>query len=241
MTRPVYLTVLIAAGAALAGCGGGGGGTTLPPPGTTFGLEAAMVALETSGFQKTASISGSASVSGVTYPVGGSVTLTLAPIGAPTVFNGQTALLSSSSFSGSVSVAGQTLALSETQQAYLSTSYAPLGYVTSAAYCVAPVPGVVPATVVLGDSATVVAYDCYSDATLSVPTGSESLSYTIEPGISSTTVTVALRTRMTDPSGQQVAVEEDDYLLDTAGALALQRASLSGTFSGVAMTLQLTF
>lgn len=200
-----------------------------------------MVALETSGFQKTASVSGSASLSGVTYPISGSVTLTLAPIGAQTVFNGQSALLSSSSYSGSVTVDGQTLALNETQQAYLSTSFAPLGYVTSTAYCVAPVPGVVPATVVLGDSGTVVTYDCYSDATLSTPTGSESLSYTVDPGVSSSTVTVALHTSMTDASGQQIAVEEDDYLLDTAGVLALQRASLGGTFSGVAMTLQLAF
>ena len=242
MTRYRYGLALAAGCMALAGCGGGGVGTVaLPPTGTTFALSAAVSALETSGMQRTASVSGNATVSGVQYPVSGSVTLTLAPISAPTIFNGQSALLSSGAYGGSVTIGGQSIALNETAQAYLSTQFEPLGYVTSGAYCVAPTPGVVPASVALGDAATVVDYQCYADAAMAAPSGTESLSYAIKPGVSSTTVTVALTTRFLDAGGQQTGLEEDDYLLDTAGVLTLRSASLAGTFSGIAMTLQLAF
>ncbi len=224
----------------LAGCGGGGG-TALPAAGTTFPLQTAMSALLTAGVTRSATVSGSALYQGVSVPISGSVTLSILPMTQATVlFNAQTATYAIFSVSGTVTVASQTLSISSSQQTYFSTALQPLGYTSTGAYCVAGAPGSYPATVQLGDSGSIVSYACYSDSTMSVPVGTESLSYKVGPGVSSTTVTVSLIDTATTTSGQTSSSEIDNYLLSTGGTLSLSSASLSMTDSGVLLNMQLT-
>ncbi len=224
----------------LAGCGGGGG-TSLPPAGTTFPLQSAMAALLTAGAARTASVSGTALYQGVSVPIGGSVTLSILPLSqATTPFNAQPALFATLGVTGTVSVASQTLSIASSQQSYFNTALQPLGYASSQAYCVARTPGIYPATVQLGDSGGIVDYDCYSDSTMAVPIGSETLSFQVGPGTSSSTVTVSLIDTATTSGGQTSSSETDNYLLGTDGTFSLSSASLSMTDSGVLLNMQLT-
>ncbi len=224
----------------LAACGGGGG-STLPAAGTTFPLQSAMSALLTAGSSRSATISGTALYQGVSVPISGSVTLSIAPLSTtPVLFNAQNALYATFGVSGTVIVANQSLSISSSEQTYFTTALQPLGYTSSAAYCVAATPGSYPATVQLGDSGAIVTYSCYSDSTLAVPIGTESLSYKVGPGTSSTNVTVSLIDTSTTSSGQTSSSETDNYLLSTAGVISLQSASLTLTDSGVLLNMQLT-
>ena len=224
----------------LASCGGGGG-STLPPAGTSFPLQSAMSALLTAGSTRTATISGSALYQGVSVPISGSVTLSITPLSlSPVLFNAQNAVYATFGVNGTVTVASQSLSVSSSQQTYFTTTLQPLGYTSSGAYCVAATPGSYPATVQLGDSGAVVNYTCYSDSTMAVPIGTESLSYKVGPGTSSTNVTVSLTDTATTSSGQTSSSETDNYLLSTAGALALSSASLTMTDSGVLLNMQLS-
>ena len=224
----------------LAACGGGGG-SSLPAAGTNFPLQSAMSAMLTAGSTRSASISGTALYQGVSVPISGSVTLSIAPLTQTTVlFNAYNAVYAVFGVDGTVTVSGQSLSLSSSQQTYFTTALQPLGYTSSAAYCVAATAGSYPATVQLGDSGGVVSYNCYSDSTLAVPIGTESLSYKVGPGTSSTNVTVSLIDTTTTSSGQTSSSETDNYLLSTDGALSLSSASLSLTDSGVLLNMQLT-
>ncbi len=226
----------------LAGCGGGGSSSTTlePAPGTTFPLGAAVVQLYTTGYQKTASVSGTAVYAGTSFPVSGSVSLALGPAGSTTTtFAGQTALSASSSVSGTIAVAGQSIDISSSAQEYLTTSYAPLGYTSSVAYCVAPTPGVYPAQVSVGQAGTVVTYACYTDSSMSVATGTQTLSYVVKAAGSATAVMVSLVDTFVNTAGQQTVAGSSSYLLDAAGGLAL--SSITAQQSDAGVLLDLTF
>lgn len=229
---------------ALGGCGGGGGGsstptTVMPPAGTTFPLGTAVAQLFTTGYQKTAVVSGTASSGGASYPVGGSVTLTDGAVGAATTFAGQTALTSTTTVTGSVTVNGQTLNLATSEQDYVTTSYAPLGYTSSTAYCVAPSPGVYPAQVSVGQTGTIGTYKCYTDSTMAVPTGTETLSYVVKAANSTTTAEVSIIDSFVNTANQQTSSGSSNYLIDTAGAVSLLSVAVLEQVSGI--TLNLTF
>lgn len=239
--RPWRWYASMLAGALLAGCGGGGSaGSAIPPPGTTFPLQSAVASLLGAGYLKNATVSGSASYQGSSYPISGSLTLSATPMTTTTtLFAGQPAVFTTIGVQGSVSVAGQTLAISSDQQVYFAAGLLPLGYQATGQYCVATSPGSYPATVQLGDSASIVHYDCYTDSSMSVAQGSVSLSYRVGTAYSTTTATVSLIEVGLDATGQQVFSETDNYVISTGGALDLASASATEVVSGIALSMQL--
>lgn len=228
--------------AILAGCGGGGGTTSIePPPGTTFPLQTAVVQYFSTGYQKTATISGTAVYGGISFPVSGTATLSMTPATtASAPFAGQTALTNTTSVSGSVSVNGQTLSVASSSQGYMTTLFEPLGYTTSTDYCVAPTPGTYPSQVTLGQTGTIVIYNCYSDSSMSLPTGTETMSYAVKSANSTTSVIVSIIDSFVDTANQQTISGSTNYLVDTSGAASLLSSSASETVSGVLVNLTFT-
>ena len=230
--------LIIALSASLSACGGGGGGETS----LSFPLQTAVANLYSTGYQKTAVVSGTALVSGVQYPVSGTVTLALTPAATPTIFEGQTALIATTSVVGSITVIGQTISISSTAQGYLSPAYEPLGYAGNGQYCVAPVPGSYPSTVTVGQTGPIVSYNCYTDSSKTTPTGSESLSFAVGPGPTSSTATVSVIDTFFDLSNVQVSRAQDNYVIDTAGNYTFVSESGEQTLneSGTLVTVNLT-
>ena len=231
--------LIMALSAILSACGGGGGGgeTTL-----SFPLQTAVANLYSTGYLKTAVVSGTALVSGVQYPVSGAVTLILTPAANPTIFEGQNALVATTSVVGSITVIGQTLSISSSSQGYLSPAYEPLGYAGNGQYCVAPAPGWYPTTVIVGQTGPVVSYNCYTDSTMTMPTGSESLSFAVGPGPTLSTATVSLIDTFVDLSNVQVSRAQDNYVIDTGGNYTFVSESGEQTLneSGTLVTVNLT-
>ena len=230
--------LIMALSTSLSACGGGGGGgTTL-----SFPLQTAVVNLYSTGYQKTAVVSGTALVSGLSIPVSGTVTLTLTPAVNPTIFEGQDALISTTSVVGSITVSSQTLSIDSSTQGYLSPTYAPLGYAGNAQYCVAAAAGSYPLTVTIGQTGPIVSYNCYTDSTKMTPTGSESLSFAVAPGPSLSTATVSLIDTSFDLSNVQVSRAQDTYIIDTAGNYTFVSESGEQTLvvNGTPVTVNLT-
>ena len=234
-------SVLVLCGALLGGCGGGGSSSSVaPPPGTTFPLQSALASWLASGYTKTATLSGTASYLGASYPISGSLALSASPLTSSGItFDGLPASSTTLSVNGSVSVAGQTLSLTSTQQSYFSTTLQPLGYSSSSAYCVAASPGSYPATVQVGDAATVVTYDCFSDSSMTTATGKATVGFSVGTAYSSTTATISLTEVETDTAGNTVSRSTDNYVISTAGTLDLVSGSALQTDSGVTLDMTL--
>ncbi|WP_031404420.1 hypothetical protein [Thiomonas sp. FB-Cd] len=230
--------LIMALSASLSACGGGGGGgTTL-----SFPLQTAVVNLYSTGYQKTAVVSGTALVSGLSIPVSGIVTLTLTPAANPTTFEGQDALVATTSVAGSITVNSQPLSIDSSTQGFLSPTYAPLGYAGNGQYCVAAAAGSYPSTVTIGQTGPIVSYNCYTDNTKSTLTGSESLSFAVAPGPSLSTATVSLIDTSFDLSNVQVSRAQDNYVIDTAGNYTFVSESGEQTLNenGPLVTVNLT-
>jgi hypothetical protein len=230
--------LVMALSASLSACGGGGGGgTTL-----SFPLQTAVVNLYSTGYQKTAVVSGTALVSGLSIPVSGTVSLTLTPAANPTIFEGQDALVATTSVAGSITVGSQTVSMDSSTQGYLSPAYAPLGYAGNGQYCVAAAAGSYPSTVTIGQTGPIVSYNCYTDSTKTTPTGSESLSFAVAPGPSLSTATVSLIDTFVDLSNVQVSRAQDNYVIDTAGNYTFVSESGEQTVNdnGTLVTVNLT-
>ena len=241
-----WINALMAAmaAAALGGCGGGGSSagstaTVIPAAGTTFPLQTAIAQLYATGYQKSAAVSGTAAYAGTTYPVSGLVTLTMTPGAGSTSFAGQTALPETTSVSGSVTVNGQTVNLASSEQGYLSSNYAPLGYTTPTTYCTAATPSTYPAQVSVGQTGTVVTYDCYTNSSMSVATGTETLGYVVKASNSATTATVSVIDTFVNTANQQTFSATDNYTIDTSGSLTLVSEAATETVSGALLNLSL--
>ncbi|MBW4047298.1 MAG: hypothetical protein HIU89_04995 [Proteobacteria bacterium] len=230
--------LIMALSASLSACGGGGGaGTTL-----SFPLQTAVVNLYSTGYQKTAVVSGTALISGLSIPVSGAVTLTRTPAANPTTFEGQDALVATTSVAGSITVGSQTLSMDSSTQGYLSPTYAPLGYAGNGQYCVATTASSYPSTVTIGQTGPIVSYNCYTDSTKTTPTGSESLSFAVAPGPSNSTATVSLIDTFVDFSNVQLFRAQDNYVVDTAGnyTFVSESGEQTLTANGTSITVNLT-
>jgi hypothetical protein len=217
------LVAALALAALLTACGGGGGGGSPAQPvaGTTFPLQTGIAKLYNAGLQKTMTVSGTAKNSaGTSYPVSGTATFTQSPAGS-TTFNGQAAYVSTVTITGNITVNGQTLPVASTDQAYLSTTYSPLGETSASATCVAQTPSSYPATVTIGQTGSVVTYACSSTSQPPTPLGTEVISFVMTPGNSATTATFTSIDTLTNTAGQPVGTTQVNYLIDTSGNLSL--------------------
>lgn len=169
----------------------------------------------------------------------GTATFTQSPAGS-TTFNGQSALVSTGTINGSVTVNGQTLPVAATVQGYLSALYAPLGVTSPSFTWVAQAPGTYPATVTVGQTGTVVTYNSSSTSTPPTPLGTVSVSFVTSAGNSATTATISEISALTNTAGQAVGSTQVNYLIDTAGNMSLLSETELLTVNGVQLNLTFT-
>ncbi len=211
----------------LAACGGGGGSSSTPATSSpiSFSLAAANMGLTKNGYSYTANITGSEVVSGVSYVVTGTDSVTDASAVSAT-FEGQPALLNTyvSVSNLTVSTASGVFVTSTssiyTEQDYsTTTSYVPLGYTSPGIYAVVQGTSTVPATVQVGDTGLLANANIYSDSTKSILIGTSQTTYLVEPDTTANAAIFNITTKTYDASNNLIESAQDRWRIDTAGKM----------------------
>lgn len=197
----------------LSGCGGGDSAPASTSPTATFPLQAGYKARIAAGSNDAFSISGTC---GGTARITNSV-----PVAG--IFEGAPALVATQT--STATLTGCTPAsTADTSTVYFdSSSYVPLGYSSSGgeyAKTTATL-SAIPASVKLGDTATVATQTLYASSAKNTVTGSHTLSYVVEPDTAANTAIVNLISKNFNASNQLLITQQDRYRIDAAGALTL--------------------
>jgi len=218
-------------------CGGGGGGDSTPTPPASVALAQALRTVETTGIQKTFNITGSAISGGQSFDVTGSLQLSASGYNTPTTFEGQPALSETSTVNGTLNVNGQALPLASTSQNFVTSNYVPLGFAAAGFYCVVTSSTPLPATASVGTVGTYFTAACYTDSTKAVPVGTETDTYAVSAGTTSSNLTATTISTLVDLNNVQIASEQHAYLIDTAGGVTFRSIALTMTDSGVVLNV----
>jgi hypothetical protein len=245
MTRAPMLAPAMLIALALNGCGGSGGGlTSATPPPETFDLQTGISRLVANGQSSNVTLSGTAvDTSGTSEPFTGTGTLTLAP-GASATFNGEGALSQAETISGTVTYAGGSQQLSTNVNDYYATGNdAFLGETGTNQYDVAQTAFTYPASVVAGDSGVLGTTNNYTDSSMSTPTGTTQVSYTVTAvaataSDSTPTVMVAITSLFTDTQTNSSETDITNYSLTDGGVLTLVSASYQSSSGSLTVTVQ---
>ncbi|WP_296162314.1 hypothetical protein [Rhodoferax sp.] len=234
MFKLIKTTFVCSAMALLAGCGGGG--DALPPAVTSFPVQDALIYAYTNGLQSTLNVTGSA-IDGVnTYPVTGSLTITLGA-GTSTTFNGTVAVQTTETVNGTLTIAGQSAPLNSFSTSYLNFSYEPLAYSTTGSYCEAASPVVYPDTASVGQSGNLGVFTCYTDSTKAILTGRETGTYLATAGSSYNTLDMTITTNIYDALGALAGTGSMTYTITGGGIPSLTQFNMSTTDSGITINI----
>jgi len=220
-------------GLIVAGCGGsstsGGGGSAAA---TTFPLSTALASLYASGFQKTLTVSGTASSVSQNFnsPFTAPLTVTQGPANAGATFESQPARQIDVSMAGTFNINNSNGTFSSATRNFLSTGSLLLGTSSSGSNCVASTPGQYPATITVGQTQLVVTYAC-SNASDNTPTGTGKISFIVRATNSPGTALFSTLETFLDTTGNQVLFTEKDYLIDTSGNISFQSLSFIGSLT----------
>jgi len=225
----------------LAGCGGGSGSSgsaasNMPPPAaTTFPVQQAMHNMYANGYQKTYTVTGTATDNGQTIPFNGTLQITETLLNANAIFNGQPAIEDAMNGSGSVAIGGQTISLANFVQTdiYQTANNTVLGVTTPTSYCINQGGNGYPTTAVVGASGLVSSVACFSDSTKTTAIGTENINYSVTAGASATSATVTLTFTLTSPSNQQPMVYQANYSIDTSANINAQSLMYNININGV--------
>lgn len=207
--------------------GGGGAGAT-----TTFPLSIALANLYASGFQKTLTVSGTASSAsnGTSYTFTAPLTVAQGPANAGATFENQAARQIDVSLAGTFNINNSNGTFSSNTQNFLSTSDLLLGTSSSVSNCVASTPGQYPDTITVGQTQPVVTYAC-SNASNNTPIGTGKISFIVRATNSPGTALFSTLETFLDTAGNQVLFTEKDYLIDTSGNISFQSLSFTGSLT----------
>ncbi len=244
-----FVTTLLC-GFLVTACGGStGGGTGAPTSGAaaTFPLSTALSSLRMTGFQKTLSVSGTAtSVSNGTQLLTGSLDITETAADAGSIFENQAARQVTETLTGAFNINNASNNFSGKNQNFLSANNLLLGTSSLTSYCVASTPGKYPETIIIGQAQLVVSYDCYTDKTKTPPSiGTGKVSFVVTAGSSPMTATFSTIEAFTDPSGLQISYLQKNFLVDTSGTISFISLSYLGSLgsntAGAVNDMQLSF
>lgn len=228
--KNVLLTCI--ASIALFGCGGGGGGSdSAPAPATTenYQLWQAWVNYATASATRNFTIDGS--VNGVS--VTGSGLATTGSLSSAT-FEGKAALRKTTTISGTISVAGQTLPYGGSSTTYLDTNYLPLGS-SDGEYAV--VTGTsIPQTAKVNDTSVLYTYTRYPSSAKSYSTGTGVVTFALVPETASTSLLKVISADKSTSGGVE-ATTIATFRITPAGALT----PLSEEYQSGAMALTLRY
>lgn len=214
-------------------CGGSAGGATsaaTSAAATTFPLSTALASLYATGFQTTVSVSGTAqsTSNGTSFPFTASLSVTETPAYAGAIFENQAVRQKTSTNAGVFNINGIDNGFVEINQDFLSASNRLLGVSSPISYCVVNSPGQYPGTITIGQAQSVATYQCYANSAKTLPTGTDKLSFLVNPGNSPTTATFSVIEVFVDTTGTQTQYTQKNYLIDTSGAISFLSLSFSG-------------
>lgn len=215
----------------LAACGGGGGGTSAVASTETFQLRAAWVNYYTDAGSHPFTVNGSSS--GYAYSGTGSV----ATSGAnAALFQGVNCFYATTSLGATITVAGQTTQISGSGTLYADYNYNPLGSSNANEYVVVQGTATIPATGKVGDSGVLYTANRYSDVSMAIQTGTQTMSYTLA---ADTATTALLRISIVNKnlSGGTDSTETLTFRITPAGALTW----LSDNTTNSTTTVYITF
>lgn len=239
--KTASMAVASALAVTLSACGGGGGGTSNTTTSTTtvttsFPVQQALTYAFTHGLQSHLSITGTASSAGTVYPVTGALTYTLgAAVNA--TFNGAAALQSTETINGTLSINGISQPLSVSTPLYVNSQYAPIGSNEPGSYCVASSTTGYPATTTSGQTGEIASFNCYSDSTKITLVNTQKITYVTTAGNDSNSLNFQMLSNVYDTGNKLQSSAITTYAISTAGIPTLTRVQLSGTESGVAVSL----
>jgi len=235
--RSVLCAIVLPLAASLGACGGSGGGSSLAPGPSTYDIAAGVSGLVTHGMQANLTASGTVIINGVSLPLTGTGTLSLAP-GAAGTFNGTTVQSQAESISLTIAAGGQSASTSSTvSDHYDPATFALLGETSTGEYDVASTPIAFPTMVMSGSSGTLGALSRYTDSTQGVSKGTAQISYLVKaPVDASAPAVVEFTNKVYDTHGALQETEVRDYSLTTGNVMLL----VSSTVQDVNGTLTVT-
>ena len=199
------LFVLISA--ALTACGGGGGGTVSST--NTFNLQSGYVALASTGWSKTFTITGTCS---------GTIAITQGAATTATNFESAAALSGNSVVTTTFSNCNPPSSAA-TETRYYDSNYIPKGYsVQGGNYAVYASAPTLPTSVRVGDVGVIGTLNLYTNNTKSTSAGRQDGSYVIEAD-TATTAIVNVISKYYNAAGTLTSTEQDRYRMAADGSL----------------------
>ncbi|MDB6061643.1 MAG: hypothetical protein JWM78_1746 [Verrucomicrobiaceae bacterium] len=223
---PAYFTT-VSLSVALAACGGGGGGSSsTPPPVTqqpvtaTFPIAQAYANQVTNGFQLSFNVSGK--TGGVNFSGNGTLTVAAAVAAS---FENQTAMMNTTTISGTVSANGGTAPLNSVVRMFVDSNYKDLGSVDEddGTYTVVNSYTPLPTAAHVNDSGSLSTSTVYSDQSKSLVVGSSVLTYVISPD-SDTSVIYDITEKDYDASHTLTQTTHERYRITTNAAVSFASA-----------------
>ena len=112
-----------------------------------------------------------------------------------------------------------------------------LGSQSPTSYCVVTSYTQLPAAASIGTTGTLAKGTCYADSTRTNPLGSETVSYSVTAGTTSSNLTYTQIAVAVDNNNVQVASTQDAFLVDTSGSMTLRPVTMSGVADGLTVSL----
>jgi hypothetical protein len=245
--KMTYLPILLAM--TVGGCidasnGSSSSTTTTTTPPTTYPLAQAVQTLQATGFPAVSgTVSGTATTNGTPVAVTGNYTVLDLASSAGGTFAGAAALQQSSSIQVGVGTS-PTINLGSTTISFFTTTGTPLGETSTGQYCVASSSIPYPATVTVGATGNVTVYNCYTDSTMTTPTGTATTGYAISAAAASTTGSTSSTTTpanatytavnaVQNTQNQLVAQYQISFEITSTGNLTFQSLAINQNLDGV--------
>jgi hypothetical protein len=205
----LLLVLISAALTACGGGGGGGGGGGTVSSTNTFNLQSGYVALASTGWNKTFTVTGTCS---------GSIAVTQGAATTATNFESAAALSGNSVVTTTFSNCNPPSSAS-TETRYYDSNYIPKGYsVQGGNYAVYASAPTLPTSVRVGDVGVIGTLNLYTNSTKSTSAGHQDESYVIEAD-TATTAIVNVISKYYNAAGTLTSTEQDRYRMAADGSL----------------------
>jgi hypothetical protein len=231
MSSYLRLTLVATLYLSLVACGGGGGGSGPVASTDSFPFAAALQNQAVNGYVQSFTVTGTQTVSGTSYNVSGTGTITVSPASSST-FEGQGAWLNNETVNGTLTANGTSAPFSSTTQEYSTLAYAPFGLVVPGSeYCVLQGAAMIPTTVKVGDSGAIGTYTCWKDSSKLQLYGTGQLSYVVEADTAHTAI-VNTTEKDYDSTSTLILTDQRRWKIDTNGNFTWVSETATGQTPG---------
>lgn len=219
--------------AILTACGGGSGTSN----DTLYPLSSALTEYILNTTTTNVIVTGSISNANENYLISG--TGTIVENTTNTTFNGISAKKKSQTTTGSITVNGISQSLNDVTYYYFNNNNQPLGYTSSAAYCVSSNVKPIPMNISTGQSGDWYETDCFTNSSKAVKTATSVTSYQIQ-AVTDKTADLIINQIVTDSSGKIKAPAKLVYRMTTLGDVTFREQSTLIDYAGTSLMIKIT-